>query len=62
MTRIIIILLAVFIILTIIRNFIRRFKFTSGTFNKPEQKQKIKKDKKDKDDDNIIDAKFEEIK
>ena len=64
MTRLILILLAIFLILTIIRNFLRRFKNNPSIKNTttPNPKININKDKKQDDDDNIVDAKFEEIK
>lgn len=62
MTRLILILLTIFILLTIVRNIIRRYKVNSSKPYKSDQNPKINKDKRQDDDDNIVDAKFEEIK
>lgn len=58
MIRVIIILIAVFILLTALRNIIKRYKMISNS--KPDSKSGV--NKKNKDDNNIIDAKYEEIK
>ncbi len=62
MTRLIIILLAVFLILTFLRSFIRRYRMFSGPPKEKPANPGAEKNKKKNDDDNIVDAKFEEIK
>ncbi|MEO6696227.1 MAG: hypothetical protein ABIY50_07360 [Ignavibacteria bacterium] len=60
MIRIILILVIVFILLTILRSAVRKFRIKP-----PPQNIRQSKDTKDNlksDDDNIVDAKFEEIK
>lgn len=62
MTRLILILLTIFMVLTILKHFIRNYRKNSMSAKKTYQEPKSVKDKKHNDDENIIDAKFEEIK
>ncbi len=62
MTRIILILLTIFMILTIIKNLIRNYRHNSSASAKNQTGPKINNGKKQDNDNNIIDAKFEEIK
>lgn len=61
MTKLIIILLIIFILLTILRNIIRNFKL-NNTQIKHKQNMDINRQKNQKNDDDITDAKFEELK
>ena len=61
MTKLILILLAIFIVLTIFRKFLRKNKISSTEQNKPNQKSRLDKEKDKKNDDDAVDAKFEEI-
>ena len=60
MARLIVILLIIFIVLTFLRSFIKRYRAYSGTLKK-DPKAPVPPGKKD-NDENIVDAKFEEIK
>ena len=62
MTRVILILLTIFMILTILKNLLRNYRNNSSAPKKNYQDPKINNDKKQNNDKNIIDAKFEEIK
>ncbi len=62
MTRVILILLTVFMILTILKNLLRNYRNNSSVSKKNYQDPKINSDKKQNKDKDIIDAKFEEIK
>lgn len=64
MTRLLIILIIIFILLTIARNIFKKAMVRSS-LNNPDKNPEIKKDKESGTGDknnNIIDAKFEEIK
>ncbi|HMS35293.1 MAG TPA: hypothetical protein PKC91_14515 [Ignavibacteria bacterium] len=62
MTRVILILLTVFMILTILKNLLRNYRYNSSVSKKNYPDPKINNDKKHNNDKDIIDAKFEEIK
>ena len=61
MTRIIFILILVVLILMILRNIIKKIRIGSAYTSRSISKEKISNEKK-QDGDNIVDAKFEEIK
>lgn len=62
MTRLILILLIIFIVLTVLKRFIQRVRINKSSQNKPHKNQSIDNDKNKKNDSDIVDAKFEEIK
>lgn len=62
MNRIIVILIITFIILSILRNMIRKYRSNSYPAKKTYDESKSVSEKKHNDDNNITDAKFEEIK
>ncbi len=62
MIRLIIILVAVFILLSIFGSMLKRYRLRQTSQNKKSSDPGNSKNSKDKDDDNIVDAKYEEIK
>ncbi len=62
MIKIIIILIAVFLALTFLRGIIKKYRIQSQTPKENPGDAGAPRDNKKNDDDNIVDAKFEEIK
>ncbi|MDZ4713597.1 MAG: hypothetical protein SGI89_14910 [bacterium] len=61
MIRVIIILAAVFILLTVVRNLLKKYRSIKPPQNKSNQNTSTNKDPKKDQDNDIVDAKFEEI-
>lgn len=62
MGRVLVILIAVFLLLTVLRNVIRNYQQKRYPQSDKKSNPNLKKKKDSDDDDNIADAKFEEIK
>ncbi|MCB0728742.1 MAG: OadG family protein [Ignavibacteriae bacterium] len=62
MGRVLVILIAVFLLLTVFRNIIRNIQQRNNPPADKKANPNLKQKKKSDDDDNIVDAKFEEIK
>lgn len=62
MGRVLVILIAVFLLLTVLRNVMRNYQHKRYPLSEKKGNPNLKKRKDSDDDDNIADAKFEEIK